>query len=65
MDPNTTHVNHSKTLPILNNGSYTWSEIECDPTLPRLAKNKYLEMHDAAPYSIFFSLMGVWLIIGF
>jgi len=32
-----------------------------DPTLPRLAKNKYLQMHDVFPYSQFFTLLGVGL----
>ena len=39
--------------------------IQLDPTLPRLAKNKYLKMHDAFPCSIFFSHLGVWLRVGF
>ena len=38
-----------------------WSRKDIDQTLPRLIKIKYLEMHDAFPFS-FFSLMGLCLV---
>jgi len=66
MDPNTAHGNHTKRLLTLNNLPYTWSETEydlwsrkgIDPDLPRLAKNRYLEL----PW---FALIGISLLIFF